>query len=761
MTSTKFVLILVLSLTFLPAFSQKVYFCSNYTEEGEPIGKSNTWTIKPTGGYVYILYNNGSDNIITSKLSLSINKLSGTKYDQYDTRSITLESKKNWALYDYQFTEAGEYRITFLDANEKELDRDYVTIKLSEGSQADFQYEYADTNDQSEVVSTDYYVSSALTFCEGVDKKGKCFKPAKKWNLGKNGCSVFCKVDNKAPLKTSQLIVDVFKKEGTDYSKFVDTKYIDIEPDKNSVFFKYTFDESGEYKFNVYNKGEAWINTEYVTINSKDGVGKKLDYSNTGKLTSDHYVSSVLTFCEDIDKNGLPIKPAKVWEISKDGNIYCLIDNKVEFKTKQLIIDIYKKKDSYYSEFVETRRFDIETHWVYTYFKYSFEESGDYKFFVYNKDEVWINSAHVRVDLVEGKTGYVSKEQNIHTTSVVIKPQISIIEPKIRRGNKLIHTDKLITVKGKVTSAKGIFELTVNGLEVEMKSDGSFTGQIRLAYGDNTVVVKAVDMKDNIAEEKFTVERKVKGVIIEEEPGNLRGTDYALLFATNEYENIQNLTNPVFDANAVSKELEQSYGFRISTVLNPTRAGILGKLREYATMSYNDNDQLFIFVAGHGVYDDIFSEGYLVNKDSKANDEIKESYLSHSNLRTIVNNIPCKHIFLMLDVCFGGTFDPLIATRGIDLYSDIDKQKFIKRKLQYKTRRYITSGGKEYVPDGRPGHHSPFVRRFLEALRSYGGVDGILTLGEIITYIEKVTPEPRAGEFGSNEPGSDFLFIAK
>ncbi|MCH8319056.1 MAG: caspase family protein [Bacteroidetes bacterium] len=264
-----------------------------------------------------------------------------------------------------------------------------------------------------------------------------------------------------------------------------------------------------------------------------------------------------------------------------------------------------------------------------------------------------------------------------------------------------------------------------------------------------------------VAEEKFTVERKVKGVIIEEEPGDLRGTDHALLFATNEYDNMQDLTNPVFDANAVSKELEQSYGFQVNIVVNPTRAGILRKLREYATMSYNDNDQLFIFVAGHGVYDDIFSEGYLVNKDSKANDEIKESYLSHSNLRTIVNNIPCKHIFLMLDVCFGGTFDPLIATRGIDLYSDIDKQKFIKRKLQYKTRRYITSGGKEYVPDGRPGHHSPFVRRFLEALRSYGGVDGILTLGEIITYIEKVTPEPRAGEFGSNEPGSDFLFIVK
>jgi hypothetical protein len=74
---------------------------------------------------------------------------------------------------------------------------------------------------------------------------------------------------------------------------------------------------------------------------------------------------------------------------------------------------------------------------------------------------------------------------------------------------------------------------------------------------------------------------------------------------------------------------------------------------------------------------------------------------------------------------------------------------------------YLSSGGKEYVPDGRPGQHSPFTRKFLEALRSYGGEDGVLTINEILSYIEKVDPQPRFGEFGNNEPGSDFLFIKK
>jgi hypothetical protein len=118
-----------------------------------------------------------------------------------------------------------------------------------------------------------------------------------------------------------------------------------------------------------------------------------------------------------------------------------------------------------------------------------------------------------------------------------------------------------------------------------------------------------------------------------------------------------------------------------------------------------------------------------------------------------------------MDVCYGGTFDQSIA-RGTDravddLYGEVKTSEFLGRKLQFKTRKYLTSGGKEYVSDGRPGEHSPFARKMLEALRTYGGRDKILTLSEIISVIEKINPEPRFGEFTGNEPGSDFLFLAK
>ena len=115
-----------------------------------------------------------------------------------------------------------------------------------------------------------------------------------------------------------------------------------------------------------------------------------------------------------------------------------------------------------------------------------------------------------------------------------------------------------------------------------------------------------------------------------------------------------------------------------------------------------------------------------------------------------------------MDVCFGGTFDPVIAKSRATEYVELNETEYLVRKLSYKTRRYITSGGKEYVSDGTPGRNSPFAAKFLEALKSNGGPDGILTLSEISSFLEKIrTNEPRSGDFGDNEKGSDFVFVSK
>lgn len=282
-----------------------------------------------------------------------------------------------------------------------------------------------------------------------------------------------------------------------------------------------------------------------------------------------------------------------------------------------------------------------------------------------------------------------------------------------------------------------------------------------LMEGENLLEVVA----ENVDGQKTISHREVHIGTVNLANLELDRTDYALVFATDEYDHWNDLVNPIFDARTIASELEKAFGFKVQMVENATQEEVLKKLREYAERKYKPLDQLFIFFAGHGTYDQTFGEGFVVTRESQVNDVGKTTYLSHNRLRSIVNNIPCEHIFLAMDVCFGGTFDAVLASaRGLgddEVYREQTKAEFITRKLTYKTRRYLTSGGKTYVSDGIPGKHSPFARSFIEALRSRGGRDGILTLPELYTYVERLKVQPRLGEFGDNAPGSDFVFIAR
>ncbi|MCH8317647.1 MAG: caspase family protein [Bacteroidetes bacterium] len=342
-------------------------------------------------------------------------------------------------------------------------------------------------------------------------------------------------------------------------------------------------------------------------------------------------------------------------------------------------------------------------------------------------------------------------------------PEILITYPIIKNGKATTYKDE-IPVAGKITGKNEIKQIMVNGEQVTIAANRTFEKNVKLDDGENTITVIATDIHDKVNKKIFAIIKEEFGAkaSVTELVSN-EGLSHALLFAIDKYDQWPDLTNPINDARTIADELTKYYGFQAELVENPGMDQIIAKLKQYAKKSYEPNDVLLIFFGGHGHFDDVFKEGYVVAKNSREDDQTNTSYISHSNLRTIINNIPCEHILLVMDVCFGGTFDPIIAAsnRGGDGYGEITKTEFIKRKLKYKTRRYLTSGGKEYVPDGRPGHHSPFARKFLEALRSYGGNDGILTINEILSYIEKVNPQPRAGEFGNNEPGSDFIFIAR
>lgn len=239
--------------------------------------------------------------------------------------------------------------------------------------------------------------------------------------------------------------------------------------------------------------------------------------------------------------------------------------------------------------------------------------------------------------------------------------------------------------------------------------------------------------------------------------------DYALIFSTDNYDSWQTLANPIYDGRTIANNLQKIYGFNTEVIENATQSQILDKLREYAEKKYGELDQLFVFFAGHGFYDETFKEGFVVTRESLPDDPGRNSYLRHSVLRSTINNNPCQHVFLVMDVCFGGAFDESVAARSMedDTYKPSSQSEIIIRKLKFKTRKYLTSGGKEYVSDGIPGRHSPFARQLIEALEKGMGNDGILTLNELMTYVETLKIAPQFGKFGNDQLGSDFVFVIK
>jgi len=303
---------------------------------------------------------------------------------------------------------------------------------------------------------------------------------------------------------------------------------------------------------------------------------------------------------------------------------------------------------------------------------------------------------------------------------------------------------------------------TTQKIELDSKLDPNSTVEfeVELEPGANVIEIIAENTDGATATSYKTIH---VGEAIQSDIRDLNRTDYALVFGADQYDNWPDLVNPVFDARAIGAELSKTYGFKVEVVENATQNEILKKIRDYIGKEYKPLDQLFIFFAGHGNYDQTFGEGYLVPREALINDEGKTSYLSYNRLRSVINNIPCDHIFLAMDVCFGGTFDGDLSSVdahdagfGGKVSADI-----VTKRLSYKTRKFMTSGEKQYVSDGVPGKHSPFARALLEAFRSSGGEDGILTLREIIPYVSKLKITPRAGEFGDNAPGSDFIFVSR
>ena len=224
------------------------------------------------------------------------------------------------------------------------------------------------------------------------------------------------------------------------------------------------------------------------------------------------------------------------------------------------------------------------------------------------------------------------------------------------------------------------------------------------------------------------------------------GKDFAIFFANDDYSQnpeFANLRNPVRDARAIAKEMEEIYA----------------KLGEWQRKSFEEDGQLFIFFSGHGTFWEFVKKGYYVPKGSQMG---HENYIELTNLGNIVTNIRCNHILLAVDACYSGTIDPIVAFRGsVDRRPEsipLNRDNLLKKQLRNKSQLFITSGGKVRTSDGE--NHSPFAEAILEGLRnSYTNEDGYFTFSDLTARLERIEPVPHQGTL-MEHGGGGFVFVS-
>ncbi len=173
------------------------------------------------------------------------------------------------------------------------------------------------------------------------------------------------------------------------------------------------------------------------------------------------------------------------------------------------------------------------------------------------------------------------------------------------------------------------------------------------------------------------------------------GKFYALIIGVSDYADDRlDLDKPAGDAQKLRQILISNYTFSDSTVqllINPTRQNILLSLYHLRKI-VSSNDNLLIFYAGHGFWDEAARQGYWWARDASANDP--SNWLSNSDLREQIRSITSGHTLLISDACFSGG---IFRTRSANSIQDAALDIQILYKLP--SRRAITSGTMTTVPD--------------------------------------------------------------
>jgi uncharacterized protein len=222
------------------------------------------------------------------------------------------------------------------------------------------------------------------------------------------------------------------------------------------------------------------------------------------------------------------------------------------------------------------------------------------------------------------------------------------------------------------------------------------------------------------------------------------GRYYAIVIGNQDYQSIEDLQTPRYDASRAARILADKYGFIVQVLEDANDITMLKAINDLnAVLKAEDN--VLIYYAGHGarLQSGRIESGYWLPVNAEAP-------------------------LVVADSCYAG----LLSTDPSYLFLSKDvtySKEYIEYKLPKRSRLLLSSGGDRPVLDEGSGGNSVFARAFLDELEAN---EGILSSPELFSRIRKRVevaaaknkfvqqPEFKSIKGAGHEVG-DFFFVPR
>ncbi len=333
-------------------------------------------------------------------------------------------------------------------------------------------------------------------------------------------------------------------------------------------------------------------------------------------------------------------------------------------------------------------------------------------------------------------------------------PVIRLVSPPVQGEGSFQTGTKELDLIGEVRDQGGVKFITVNADVRNVNEAGIFSARLTLEPGENRVRLIASDEEGNMAERQVTIEYIPPEPTLAEKIAE-KSSYYALIIGIDDYRDpdLPDLRNPENDAKELFDLLSSEYSFREEHMIllkDASRNEIVEAL-DYLASVVTPDDNLLIFYAGHGTWDEKANVGYWLPSDAFMN--TTANWFRNSTLVDYLKTIDSKHTLLITDACFAGSiFNTRSGFRKDDRAFEI--------LYNLPSRKAMTSGTLTEVPD-RSAFTQYLIDRLSENEETYLSSEQLFSSFRI-AVINNSDAIPQYGEIRNvGDQGGDFIFLKR